>query len=101
MALDAALPGVYVERDAPRRIHLGRWFPLLIIAIWAFLILFPGVVARQDPYLINMTQINQPPSWAHWFGTDEGGRDIFSRCMWGLRYSLGIAILLSIATALI
>ncbi len=34
----------------------------------------------------------QPPSWRHWFGTDEFGRDMFARCMLGLQISLAYAV---------
>src|SRR5438094_8524901 len=39
------------------------------------------------------------PSGAHWFGTDEAGRDVFARCIWGLRYSLGAAVLTTFGAA--
>ncbi|HOG01508.1 MAG: Glutathione transport system permease protein GsiD [Firmicutes bacterium ADurb.Bin248] len=38
----------------------------------------------------NIAQRLQPPSPEHWFGTDEYGRDIFARVVWGARYSLSI-----------
>ena len=42
---------------------------------------------------IDVLNANQPPSSAHWFGTDQIGRDILSRCMYGARYSLTLGIL--------
>ena len=41
-----------------------------------------------------------PPSWAHPFGTDEGGRDIFARVVHGTRYSLGMALSIVLLAAL-
>jgi ABC-type dipeptide/oligopeptide/nickel transport system permease subunit len=40
---------------------------------------------------------DQPPSWAHWFGTDPFGRDVLSRVLFGGRVSLGIAVLAAFA----
>lgn len=45
---------------------------------------------------INLDIKNQSPSTAHWFGTDELGRDFFTRCMWGVRISLFIGFSASI-----
>jgi len=42
----------------------------------------------------------KPPSLTHIFGTDEGGRDVFSRIVYGTRYSLGVAIAIVFASAL-
>jgi peptide/nickel transport system permease protein len=39
---------------------------------------------------INVRNRLQPPSSAHWFGTDQQGRDVFARVVWGSRYSLAI-----------
>lgn len=46
---------------------------------------FASVLAPYDPLRIEMTRVMQPPSAAHWFGTDGQGRDIFSRVLFGLR----------------
>lgn len=56
-----------------------------------FLILLGFFAA--DPFIMDGNARSLPPSFAHWFGTDNFGRDLFSRCMIGLRYSLGIALL--------
>jgi peptide/nickel transport system permease protein len=58
------------------------------------------LVARYDPIKISMNQQLLPPSRAHWFGTDEAGRDLFARMAYGARYSLGAAMgVISLATA--
>jgi peptide/nickel transport system permease protein len=41
------------------------------------------------------TNIDQPPSWSHWFGTDEVGRDVFSRVLAALPLDLGIGLLIA------
>src|SRR5690606_33752593 len=43
----------------------------------------------------------KPPSWAHPFGTDEVGRDVFSRVLHGTRLSLGVAVCVAVIGALI
>ncbi|HXX38524.1 MAG TPA: ABC transporter permease [bacterium] len=55
-----------------------------------------GVVAPRispyDPLLLNPDHVLAPPSAAHWLGTDEFGRDILSRLLYGIRPSLTIAV---------
>ena len=50
--------------------------------------LFPGVFAPHDPAAISLSSTLKPPSSAHWFGTDQLGRDLLSRVIWGSRVSL-------------
>src|SRR3546814_14332433 len=45
-------------------------------------------IASYDPVQVSFTAIRKAPSAAHWFGTDELGRDIFSRMVFGARASL-------------
>jgi peptide/nickel transport system permease protein len=61
------------------------------------------LVSPQDPAHINLTQINLGPSTAHWLGTDDVGRDIFSRLVFGARVSMRVSatvVLLAAAAAL-
>ncbi len=55
---------------------------LLLIAICA------PLIAPYDPIQQGWTSIRKPPSLQHWFGTDESGRDLFSRVVFGARASL-------------
>lgn len=58
------------------------------------------LAAPYDPVKIDMTRQLLPPSRAHWFGTDEAGRDLFTRMAHGARYSLGAAaVIIGLATA--
>lgn len=86
---------------ALRRELVRRWWPLAIAFLWLLLIAFPQVVARQDPFRLDASSDLLPPSRTHWFGTDQAGRDIFSRCVWGVRYSLGVSIPIVVGAALI
>ncbi len=56
---------------------------------------FAGIVAPFDPLEIDAEQVLQPPSADHWFGTDDTGRDVLSRVIWGARLSLRIGLISS------
>jgi peptide/nickel transport system permease protein len=58
--------------------------------------LLAGVIAPQDPTTLDMEALLVPPGARHLFGTDELGRDIFSRVIFGTRYALliGVAVVL-------
>lgn len=76
---------------------------LIIILILIFVALFGKFLMPYDPYTGELSQSLQSPSAAHFFGTDEQGRDIFSRVIDGTAISLrvgviAVAISLSIGT---
>ena len=50
------------------------------------------LVARHDPFGIDLVNSLQPPSRAHWFGTDIQGRDVWARLVYGARVSLSVGI---------
>jgi ABC-type dipeptide/oligopeptide/nickel transport system permease subunit len=84
----------------PKRIRLGpAWRQPLavagitIAAIWVVIAIFAPLIAPHDPLSQNFTPA-QGPSWSHLFGTDELGRDVFSRVISGSRVSLPIALVL-------
>ncbi len=83
--------------NRPRRIGVGE---ALAVAVALFLIVAavaPQLVAPGDPLAIDPLSAFQPPSFSHWFGTDESGRDIFTRVSNGTGSSLLIG---SLATAI-
>lgn len=61
--------------------------------------LVPQIFALTDPLSIRPEDAFQAPGWAHWFGTDQSGRDIYARVVHGSRQSLLIGVL-AIALAL-
>jgi peptide/nickel transport system permease protein len=63
----------------------------IIVGFWIICAIFGYVIAPHDPTAENLTGINQAPSGAHWFGTDQLGRDMFSRVITGARNILIIA----------
>src|SRR6516225_10231374 len=60
----------------------------LILALFILAAVLAPVVAPHDPYFTNMSKVIQPPSAVHWFGTDNAGRDILSRVIYGTRNTL-------------
>ena len=66
----------------------GAAVGLVAIAFFVVLALLSPLVAPYDPLATSWTAIRQGPSAAHWFGTDEIGRDVLSRVIWGARASL-------------
>ena len=67
-------------------------FGLTVLAFTIVLALGANLIAPHSPIDINMEAILTAPSSAHWFGTDELGRDIFSRVVFGARISLQIVV---------
>ena len=65
---------------------------LLTILMVALLVLAPGLLAPYDPFRLDAANRFQPPSITHPFGTDEAGRDLLSRIIYGASPSLGTAL---------
>ena len=63
------------------------------IALLALAAAFAPLLLPGDPIKLNLAEGLQPPSLAHWFGTDQLGRDIFSRAVFGARVSLVVGLL--------
>jgi peptide/nickel transport system permease protein len=72
---------------------------LLVIALFVLLALCAPLVAPYDPTAQSWTSVRKAPSLAHWFGTDDVGRDVLSRVIYGARASLAAGCI-SIALAL-
>ncbi|MCF3936206.1 ABC transporter permease [Acuticoccus sp. M5D2P5] len=62
----------------------------ILIVFLALVALFPGLFASQSPNAISVPDALQPPSAAHWFGTDDVGRDLYARVVYGARVTLSI-----------
>jgi peptide/nickel transport system permease protein len=72
---------------------------LAVLAVFAAFALLPGLLAPYNPIILDVSHRLTAPSLSHPFGTDEGGRDIFSRVVHGTRYSLGLAVVIVLASA--
>lgn len=70
---------------------------LLVIIVMVVCGLFAEVVAPYDPLQTNYMAIMQPPSAEHWMGTDDFGRDLFSRVIYGARTALAVGFIASLA----
>ena len=84
----ASKPGIKFNRF--NKMSLGSRIAFIVIALLAFCAIFARFIAPCDP--VKITQNYQAPTGAHWFGTDNLGRDVFSRVMYGARYSLVIGL---------
>ena len=62
-----------------------------ILLFWVVCAVFGHMIAPQDPLAQQLLATNKAPSGAHWFGTDQLGRDVFSRVIVGARSILVIA----------
>lgn len=60
----------------------------IIMAIIILLVCLAPLIAPYDPNAMDFAALNATPSAKHWFGTDNLGRDILSRLLWGGRSSL-------------
>ncbi len=87
-----------VTSNAKSAIKLARRRPLgavgaLIVLVLVVVAALAPWIAPYDPYKINSEALLLAPGWSHWMGTDEFGRDILSRIIWGARTSLTVGLL--------
>ncbi len=104
MALDATM--VELQHESPsarawRRLlqRKSAVFGLVVIVLFVVFALLAPFIAPYDPTQQSWGAIRKAPSLQHWFGTDESGRDLFSRVIFGARASL-LAGVFSISIAL-
>jgi peptide/nickel transport system permease protein len=86
----SALAATHPTRLALRKLKRSRLaLPgLLIVLVFLFCGVFAPLIAPYDPYTTDLMNVLIPPSAENWFGTDELGRDLFSRIVYGARISL-------------
>jgi peptide/nickel transport system permease protein len=79
-------------------VHANPWLapgllvPLAVVVVLAFAVWVPQWFTAFDPEAVDTDAILMPPDLRHWFGTDELGRDLFSRVVHGTSMSLAIGI---------
>lgn len=82
-----------MEKNMKRRKHSGSPFRFAAYAVLILVLLMaavPQLFTGYDPLTQDMTALLQPPSAAHYFGTDNFGRDVFARVVYGARLDLEI-----------
>ena len=98
-------PAVARELSPARRALLrlmrrrGAMLGLAIVVVFVLIALFAPLIAPQDPLQTSWSAVRKAPSAEYLFGTDEIGRDVLSRVIWGARASL-LAGLVSVSIAM-
>ena len=105
-----ALASDAAAADSPTRAALRQlWrrpaavFGGTVLLLVLVLALFAPWLAPYDPLATSWSAVRKAPSLAHWFGTDEVGRDLLSRVIWGARASLSaglVAVVIAVAVGL-
>ncbi len=89
---------------AVRDVLLGRpgtIVAVIVIVLLGLVALLAPVLAPYDPLAQSMLKINRTPSWEHWLGTDQFGRDVLSRMIYGSRNSLIFGLISPFSAAVI
>ena len=106
--LEDAVPAAALEpadrkpwRRALRKLwrRRGAMVGLAFVVFFVLLAVLAPYVSPQDPLATSWSAVRKGPTAAHWFGTDEIGRDVLSRVIWGARASL-LAGLVSVGISL-
>lgn len=86
-AMAATRPAGRFTRLWRRNVELS--LGIVVVALVLSVVVFPGLFAQLSPYTIDTKITFLPPSAEHWFGTDNVGRDVFARSIYGARTTLG------------
>jgi peptide/nickel transport system permease protein len=70
----------------------GLYAAIAFVAVLALAAIAPQLLATHDPLALDYPRSLHAPSWVNWFGTDESGRDLYSRVIYGARESLLIGL---------
>ncbi|GAA0901050.1 ABC transporter permease [Streptomyces thermoalcalitolerans] len=100
---EAAVEPVWRSRGTGRRsthtVRLRTSATLVAVIVLAVLVVPPLV--RLDQQAVDLSAKLQPPSWAHPLGTDDVGRDLLLRCVYGLRVSLLVGVAAALAATVV
>jgi peptide/nickel transport system permease protein len=104
-AIGVSAPPKIPAAQSPARLAVYRFcrrpaalIGLFIVVVFILVALAAPLIAPFDPVKTSWTLIRKAPGWANWMGTDENGRDVLSRVIWGARASM-MAGVISVAIA--
>lgn len=89
---------IMLRRVLSNRLAVTGGILVLIVILMAVL---APLIAAYDPLAMEVSNRLKPPSAAHWFGTDEFGRDIYSRVIYGSQISMKVGFVVVIITSVI
>ena len=76
----------------PVALPAAVWAAIMFLIVLALAVIAPQWLAHSDPLLADPVNAQLPPSAQHWLGTDQLGRDLLTRVIYGSRYSLLISV---------
>jgi ABC-type dipeptide/oligopeptide/nickel transport system permease subunit len=90
-------------RDAWRRFRRNRSaiISLAIIVVIVVMALFAPLMRTTNPLQQDYSSLYLSPSWSHWLGTDDLGRDLYSRLLYGVRVPLAVGLIGTAITAIL
>src|SRR5262245_58057031 len=107
LAQTSATPIALRHSTARRRFRLPAFFrsPLnvagvVIVSLFVLAAIAAPIVAPYEPNKQNLGLRLKPPTAEHWLGTDQLGRDVLSRIVWGARISLTIGLVVVISASI-
>lgn len=92
------IPGRKPDGAWAHLLHILRENPVTMLSFglftfFLFQAFFGAMIVPHDPLATNAANALKPPNWTHWFGTDNLGRDVFSRVVVATRLDLTISVL--------
>ncbi len=70
----------------------GAMVGLVVVVLFVLVAVLAPLIAPYDPTQTSFTQVRKAPTWLHWLGTDEVGRDVLARIIFGARASLSAGL---------
>lgn len=83
---------IAVLQRLPVALPAAVWAAILFLIVLAIAVIAPQWLTHSDPLLADPVNAQLPPSAQHWLGTDQLGRDLLTRVIYGSRYSLLISV---------